>query len=247
MGFNRIFLVSCIGAGLSTLVLLRPLLAASFTLDGWSLRTQVEDTSTDEYEYMASRTVQPSPFQASQFVSINDGVTTGASTFDFEWWSTFGSFLITASHEAQDVGDTNSLWSMSSGSFMFDATEDLTLDIGGHYQYVAPAAGFWTRFIISVASVNADEVLMFEILFGGPAMLEPPAATMTIPDTQLLLPAGDRYGIGYELSTFSHASGTDIVAVGDGEIHFTIQGIPEPATATLLLCTLPLLRHRRRK
>ena len=220
---------------------LAPTEGGSFTIEEWVLGTQVEDFASGGSDIDGTAIVQ-NPFHATHFASV--GVCTAETQYNFAWSDTLASFLLAASHEAEDI-DSSSLFSRSAGSIIFTTSQDVFLTFRANYDYVAPATGFFTRLMLNIS--QEDVGLLFAANEGGgPWVLEPAVGTLTIEEQTLLLAAGARYTISYELSTTSFASGTGIIATADGEISLTLQTVPEPATLSLLtLGSLLLLRQRR--
>ena len=222
---------------------LTPTVGGSFTLEQWTLSTRVQDFSSGKSDVNISDVVQ-NPFQLTQSVAINNGLTTATTTYDFSWHDTFGTFLIQAAHEAEDI-DFSTLFSRSTGGFVIAASQDLQIAIDAEYTFLAPAPLFHVRLSMDVIDLADNSALFFGLEEGGPAFLGPPAGTLSIQDT-VLVPAGSTYILGYEMLLQTFASGTDVIATADGNIAITLQTVPEPATLSLLIFgSLVLLRRRR--
>ncbi|MFQ5411936.1 MAG: hypothetical protein ACE5EC_06550, partial [Phycisphaerae bacterium] len=169
---------------------------------------------------------------------------TATTPYDFVWDDFSGTFLVGAIHEAEDV-DSSTLFVRSSGGMTLTSILDLRLSFDASYSYVAPASGFFVRLMIGVVDLDQSEVLFAQDEIGGPSVLEPPSGTLFINDT-IILPAGSTYFINYEMRLQSFASGTGIIATGDGHVDMFIETVPEPSTLSLLAIDFLVFRRRKR-
>ena len=214
---------------------------AGFTIVDLGVASIVDDGSSGMSD-VVGEFITDSPAQGTLFASV--GLSTAETQYDFAWTSSLGQFLVTASHEAEDV-DSSTLFSASTGSIWVAASQDVLVTLQANYDYVAPATGFFTRIILNIWQEDAG-LLFADNDRGGPWVLEPAVGTLTIEEQTVLLPAaGAPYNISYELSTTSFASGTGIIATADGNVAIALQTVPEPTTLSLLaLGSLCLLRRR---
>ena len=214
---------------------------AGFTIVDLGVASTVDDASSGMSD-VVGEFITESPAHGTLFASV--GLSTATTFYDFAWTSSFGQFLVTAAHEAEDV-DSSMLFSRSSGGIVLAASQDLEVTIDAEYTYSAPATGFFTRLTVDVIDLSDNNSLFFGIDEGGPFFLGPPAGTLLV-EGNLIIPGGTTYFLSYSMATHSFASGTGIIATADGDLAITLQTVPEPSTLFLVAVgSLGLTRRRR--
>ncbi len=216
--------------------------AASFTVDQWALGPILSRSSP--YQRVEQTDSQArSPFQDTHMVSIPPSSV--QAEYDFHYSQSFGRFLIESSINALGGPPLTSTRAQAIGTIVVSTDDPLATTLDASFDYVLPPvsmdAGVWFRVY------DADDP--GPLLFGGAQSDtswtgEGAAGTITFNDATVL-PGGHTYWIQFGTDVNTSGGPQNAIGAGNGYIDFTLQALPEPATATLLLCALPLLRHRR--
>ena len=206
--------------------------ADSFTIDQWSLGVSAYRAWPDVAG--VSITTVTNPLIASHQVSLpSDPRTTAAAQYLMSWMANYGSFRIDAQelvfHQASDT-----VWTSASGSISITPTEDLWLSIQGSYSYDLHG---WMS---SDFDVWVGDPVSHVDLFNQPQTYDtidgPPYYGTFYVNTDLVLPAGTTWVLGYLMRTFAEPGSGNLSGTGSGSLTFEVT--PEPTTLTLLL---PLL------
>ncbi|HWL94104.1 MAG TPA: hypothetical protein VNT79_11275 [Phycisphaerae bacterium] len=219
--------------------------ASEITVDLWVLSTGVSDSSTNQNDSEGTDTVQ-NPYLVTHQTSLPVGAAT--TSHDLSWDSSFGYFLIEATHSLRDV-PTHSAYAASSGSIIFHSSSDLLIDLSAFYTYQGLGPEFTAGYGIQVVdrSVTPQVCYFCDGAVGGPGMLQPPNGSFST-STSAILPADHSFRITY-LFRLSDAIGTGTSAVGtaDGGLSFTLTAIPEPSVCAHLLPFAAALIYRRKR
>jgi hypothetical protein len=236
---KNLFLIAALVVGAAG-----PSVRADFIIPQWRLGVSVYDSSSGEDDTSIFATVQ-NPFQDSH--SATAGISTAETTYDFAWSADFGSFLIDAAHEAEDV-DPGFLLVRSSGFIWVAPSIDLSLEISAAYSYYLPPHMMMAELKVVVFDEDTSERLFYSLQRDNSFDGYPVSGTFTV-DGNATLPAGHTTFLYYRMSIVSFSSQPPgLLATGTGSVSFTLQPVPEPSTLALLaplVLIVPRRRHHR--
>jgi len=221
-----------------------PAMSGALTIDDWVLGVLVDTSPGDAHETRLFS--QPSsPFELSHEATV--APSTSSASYNIEYSQTFGQFLIESSQTALGGPFGTSATAKAAGTIWLTADAPIAVSVDASYTYDLPPVSMFAQLRFVVRLLDDPEV----IFLGGSQSDdswtgEGAAGTLTMDDSTIL-PAGLTYMIQYNMKVTTFGGPQNAIGTGDGYIDFTLQAVPEPATAILLLCALPLLRHRRRE
>jgi len=218
--------------------------AAELTIDQWALGTLVHTSPLGSHIIDASY-APVTPFQTTHLSTVPPS--TALATCDIAYGQTFGRFLIESSHNALGGPYGTSATTTTAGSVYFTADAPVAFVMSAAFTYDLPPVNMSTVLEFRLKNVAAPPAS--NVFYVGDYRFshvgEAATGTLAVSES-VILPAGHSYRLDY-LTRISTSGGPfDAIATGNGYVNFSLDLLPEPATATLLLCALPLLRHRRR-
>lgn len=238
---------SCIAlAGLCSL----PARAAT-EVTAWSLTTFVSDATLpppgDDIDY--SDVVQ-NPFVASHLTALPQGPQTPVhfanSYFAAGWDVAFSTGHFDLAFEQQINGPDS--FAATSGNIYFTTDTDLLMSFAGTMHYSSSRADE-AGFDLGLTLARQPE---FQIIWSDGAIGDcfgcPPSGTLTIGDSDILVPAGSSYVVNYLVrSLYGHLTPPRQSVLAQGTIHFDWRPVPEPAALGLLVAGAMMLRRRTRR
>ncbi len=238
----RSMLVTC-AASLFALVSV-PASAASFTLEQWDLGVSVDLFPGTERDVDGTSQLQ-TPLQTTHFATVPPSW--ASATYDIEYSQTSGRFLIESSQNALGGPFGTSVHTQASGSFIFTVDAPIAITLDAAFDYDLPPVSMGVFLSFRLLDVDDPETVLFGAGAADNAFTgEGASGTLAFADAAVL-PGGHTYGIMYIMRISTGGGPITAFGTGDGYIDFTLQVVPEPATALLLICALPLMRHWRRR
>jgi len=216
---------------------------AALTFDDWVLGVLVSTTSPDAHE---ARTfgLRPSPFLDAHQTAAPPS--TSSATYDIEYSQTFGEFLIETSLNALAGPFGTSVDTEASGSIFFAADAPIAITIDAAFNYDLPPASMFAGLSFAIVDLDNPHPVLFGVSDGDVSWTgEGASGTLTLADG-VVLPADRPYLLMYHMRVSTSGGPITAFGTGDGYMDFTLDVVPEPSTVLLLLCALPLFRHRRR-
>jgi len=217
--------------------------AAGLTIQDWSLGAQVNTWPPGATETTASFEPE-TPFQTTHLATLDSSWT--QADYAIAYSGTLGSFLIESTQNALGGPFGTSATTQASGAVFFTTDAPLSISVDAEYTYDLPPVSMFAQLAFVVRLADDPTVVVFgssqsDNSFTG----EGAAGTFTLSETTVL-PAGQAYLLRYDMEISTSGGSIITFGTGAGHVDFTMEVLPEPATAMLLLCALPLLRHRRR-
>ncbi|MCB9852151.1 MAG: hypothetical protein H6819_03575 [Phycisphaerales bacterium] len=183
------------------------------------------------------------PFVATQHAQL--GLTEVTTIYDLAWGPDGGRFDFLFDQVIDDSDDYVSSDTFGGVGIISDV--DLWLDYQYTYTYSHLTGDFGitsTTRIIHIAD-DGDAFLLNDIKLGGARRFQP-SSGVYMSATQVLLEAGERYGISY-LIRLDAAEETGAIGFGNGSLHFTLTPVPEPSVAWFCILAGGMVRRRRRR
>ncbi len=217
---------------------------AALTIQDWSLATQVNTWPPGATETAASF-APTTPFQTTHFSTLDSSWS--QADYDITYSSTFGSFLIESSQNALGGPFGSSAHTKAVGTLFVTADAPLAISVDASYTYALPPVTMNAQLRFVVRPLDDPEVVLFGSSQSDHSFTGEAASGILTLNDSAVLPGGLTYMIQYEMHVSTGGGPITTFGTGDGYINFTMEVLPEPATAALLICTLPLLWHRRRR
>ncbi len=213
------------------------------TIPQWDLGAGVHDTLNDESDSLFSVTVM-NPFQTVFEAQLGISAATGA--FDYVWQpgAGTGSFRLDAGLQAQ--GNSQRFSASAGGAVWVQTGADLLLGIDASFSYFMPPGDREVELEFGVLALNPSSVIYANEQRALGIIGDPPAHTFTIDDT-LLLNGGRTYFLRYAMRLVNHGGSPDLLSTGNGHINWTLQPVPEPASAWFAAVGLALALRKRRR
>jgi len=193
-------------------------------------------------DFQSSLTVT-NPLVTTQHAQL--GLTEATTIIDLAWGPAGGRFDFLFNQVIDD--STGYVASTTAGQVNLTSDVDLWLEYEYTYSYsnLGGDAGIDSSTRVIQITDGGFIDLMSDGQVGGAAWLQPTSGTFTA-SYQLLLPAGEPYGILYA-TEINSAADFGVVGLGNGSLHFTLTPVPEPASAFLLaFAGTAVLRRQRR-
>ncbi len=216
----------------------------TLSVDFWNLRSRV-DASGVGSAIDGTNTVQ-NPFHKLDHAELTlpGGATSTADTEYHAAWDAAGFFHFLAEGQHAAAGH-NGLFSRSTGVVFFTPRVDSILSLNLLYNY-ALGNGDREAFVsLTVAQEASIALLLYTerrlTLLGqntGQIAYEP---------DEIPLFANVPYAVQYRLEIESFSGSPSVLSTGNGSVQFTVTPIPEPATLSLILPALLLIRRTRRR
>jgi len=217
--------------------------AAELTIQDWLIAAQVHTSpfgSTDTAD-----SGQPeSPFQQTLVATVPPS--SASATHDIEYAQSFGRFLIESSQSALGGPFGTSARTQASGTIWFTADAPIAFAMEAAFTYNLPPVSMLAHLSFRVQDVGlpGNPVILGALDIEHTFVGEPASGTLAF-DESAVLPAGHSYMVTYLMRISTEGGPFNAFGTANGHVNFTLDLLPEPATAILLLCALPLLRHRR--
>ncbi|MCB9852152.1 MAG: hypothetical protein H6819_03580 [Phycisphaerales bacterium] len=173
------------------------------------------------------------------------GLTEATTVFDLAWGPAGGRFDFLFDQVIDDSDDY--VASQTVGGVKVTSDVDLWLDYDYIYSYSHLTGDIAINSTIRITHITDDgfSFLMNSVLLGGAPWLRPPSGTFTS-TTQILLEAGERYSISYNIK-LDAAEETGAIGFGNGSLHFTLTPVPESGVAWLFILAGGMVRRRGRR
>ena len=211
--------------------------AATIDVFEMGMTTEVGVNGMDDYDWVSTPT---NPFVATHHAQL--GMTQATTNIDVAWGPDGGRFDFLFDQVIED--STSYVASKTYGGVGIVSDVDLWLDYEYSYSYSNLGGDFAINSSTRVTHITNDGFthLTYDTQLGGAGWLQPSSGTFTA-SYELLLEAGQRYGIVYDTQLDSGAD-FGLVGSGAGSLHFTLTPVPEPTTALLLaLSAIALFRR----
>ncbi len=217
-------------------------LSADLVVQNYFLDSSVFTAGLDPDHSQTVNNNNPVPTSFSQFAHVDPSFC--STGYQMDWTGDSAQFDITSSHRLQGYQGSVS----SGGRWVVRPAVDSLVTFNGFFNYNHPASSsLWGRAIIDV-NLKVEGTANF--LFGdqasdGSVTLGPPSGTLNVGGSYLLQ-AGTLYRVGFSFGTSNFQQPPpEATWLGNGEVHITINPVPEPATAALVsLAIIPLLCRR---
>jgi len=218
--------------------------AAELTIDSWFLMARAI-TSPNGYDDDVSY-APVSPFQDTHYAAADSSW--AQADYDSEYAQSFGRFLIGVSHSALGGPFGTSTVTDTVGIISFTTDAPLAIVMDASFTYDLPPVNMSTGVGFQVVNIDTTpSTILFTFSESQWSNVgEPASGALTVAES-VVLPAGHSYRILYTAGISTSGGPITAFATGSGHVNFTMDLLPEPATATLLLCARPLLWHRRRR
>lgn len=180
------------------------------------------------------------PFVATQHAQL--GLTEVTTNYDLAWGPAGGRFDFLFDQVIDDSDDY--VASDTFGGVGIISDVDLWLDYQYTYSYSHLTGDFGITSTTRITHITDDgfTFLLNDMQLGGARRFQPPSGVYTSA-IQVLLEAGERYGIGYSI-TLDAAEETGAIGFGNGSLHFTLTPAPEPSVAAFgIFAGVVLLRR----
>ncbi len=218
--------------------------ATSFTIDEWAMGTIVNVSPGNDRDVDGNSQAQ-SPFQTTHYASVPPSFV--QADYDIAYSQTFGRFLIESSITALGGPFGTSTNAEAIGTIVVSADAPLAITLDGSFNYNLPPVSMTTILSFRVVDIDDPVPALFDESRWDTSWTGEGAAGTLAFNNATTLPGGHTYWITYRMSIDTGGGPQTTVGTGDGYLDFTLQIVPEPATATLLICALPLMRHWRRR
>ena len=222
-----------------------PVQADSFTFEDWDLSVGVQAMWPD----MAAAffdTIQ-NPFVGQHAVTLpSNSATRAAAQYDISWVMDFASFSIASQLSAQD-GKPLLLTSRATSLIVLQADADLAFHVDALLNYNLPSYGLDAEIGFAAHESGNPQAVFGEDLVRS-TFVDPIGPGTLSFSGDFVLSAGHTCGLSYRFGLVTDGFSTGL-AEANGQLDFSFQVVPEPATAlpaALALLAVSYRRHRRR-
>jgi len=218
---------------------------AQLIFEGSIIRSRINVGTPTPPSHSQSLNIQSFPVHTTLTAQVGDAV--NASMFDMELNGNFADWRMTPSHRLTGING----FLTSTGGVLIRPSVDSLFSVDAWFNYNHPgtllgSTDLSTRILIPASGGNPPQVLFSAFDSGGTFGLDPAAGTLAI-NGSYVLSAGVTYEINFYARTDNYAippPGAEWL--GNGQLHITINPIPEPSTLALLATAVPfLVRHRK--
>ncbi len=215
--------------------------AAEIDVLEWSVRSSIQQEGAGFVGF--SNTQVQNPFVAQQSTSLL--LHSNSTSYDFSWDAQGNArFLVSMTHATAGAGTTLVINS-TSGGIDLRAPRDTRVDFSGQYQYSFGNGFRVTSLILGIYDVDSQQTVASQSRGAPPPFAS--SGALTINPVEVVLTAGRRYLLIYNVRLDSDTGSATSLSHGNGSLEFNLRPvIPEPGSLALLGLLAPAILRRRR-